>query len=1510
MQKSKSLSIEDLLLRSVSVLSIMISMYLIYRNHYIFLFASFPMCFLDQISNLNPFTSTAISSSGNDSVFFGSRGRRRPMLVKIIAVMCFILQIIFIISIAVTQESILDELAAIGTEQITEGVVSMFLAPLAMKDEASALLRRVQRQSASWIADNEEESMETAQSEELRNKRVRHRSKFDHKVDMKRWQEDQISEASKAMGLEIGDVSNTNVINAKTRSLQRKALLTLKEDETSTIFKGQDNRRQQVQNNDYRAQNKSSILGSTDTSITIAAKDIIQTAVGALLPPSDHSEFRYRQREEVRERYAHLFEGLPENGFRSDLKNPCWEINPEAYIDIIPMVTEKKKPESVEESTLCLPYVYLLGQPKCGTSDLFERIRAHPEVHPPKRKEIRWFTRGEFTTSWMSREDIYSNGEYDKYPYEKRLGNGTSIRSFSRHFSGAIQAIKQNPLSSITIDGGPHTFWWPTQNSNGEIDDSDVPIPQLLREIQPNAKFVITLSNPTNRMYSDYYFLGDDLRPVSGPRRPRKEHDESSVDSEQTKGEEKSAVNFHARAKRQIDDFENCMVKQNVTNSENIKIFKGKKYAEWLRASQICAHDRKVFGVGGTGRLSIGLYSLYYLKWLEHFPPNQFLFVRLEDYDNDPKEYMNRIFRFLGLKEMNDDSISEQRRDWQEKVLETVHKNVNKQHKDEMLPETKEMIDKFYEPYNTLLADLVNPFFNWVSSLSSSQIKENRDSHSFDLGHDSHEHDETLSQSNELEIKNENTQVFGNLRGGTKIKEFTLTNAPLFIFPQDFNLNDQGLTFNKKLMTDKNDLGFNPIFQNGHVIDPKIWQKQLNIQKKLFLDLKSVDTSKEFKFSDLSLEEKERTMLMYSELDNFYTMADANVQVCMAAFALDTNALKYLLYDMGVPSYVLVNDFSLYEVKMAKQSDLNPLFLEQRTAYHCLASVSLMVDANPKSYIFSVLKGTKSWLDQYLPEKKEDKYAVASDIMLSLGPATKEVAKWLNKFSVNPFLLDKSGNTALHIAARGGLYDAVNMMAENHYKNAPSIEREIIVKEYLDLKNNDNRTAMHYAAIMGHVHVVALLVAHGASMDIEDHHGVTVRNLVAVPGPVSPEDSLQYLGIKQRPPKKIERLLHPENINNYEKKGSWKTGNGGWNEDRLETYETDMECDVDQYWAHEITSDMIFSEYMAQGRPILIRGLIDEWPVIDIYKREILSSIKAQNIDGESETNAEKHGNEADQNIYLGDMKVQVSEIPYANKFGGTARVDMTLKKYIDEMMNHTHHMSTVTGNSRPWYVFKGHPIPKLSEDPEKSLVLYEDMVTPAVIQGAFERLKSFDPVEKSIKESQTSKIPEEIGDKRKSNRFYHSSRAHFVNAQWALGDKGSGAPIHFHNSAWNALIYGAKKWIIYPPAHMIMSKEHILDFIENEVSTLEEKPRKEFNLPSKDVNKMITVKAPRARPSSCVQTAGDIMIIPENWSHGVLNIQQSVAVATEAKAAIWRIPASKCLQYIPNDYDNSKMIH
>lgn len=45
----------------------------------------------------------------------------------------------------------------------------------------------------------------------------------------------------------------------------------------------------------------------------------------------------------------------------------------------------------------------------------------------------------------------------------------------------------------------------------------------------------------------------------------------------------------------------------------------------------------------------------------------------------------------------------------------------------------------------------------------------------------------------------------------------------------------------------------------------------------------------------------------------------------------------------------------------------------------------------------------------------------------------------------------------------------------------------------------------------------------------------------------------------------------------------------------------DVCSDVDQYWADELTSEQLFSQYIARNAPVLIRGLIHDWEAINAY---------------------------------------------------------------------------------------------------------------------------------------------------------------------------------------------------------------------------------------------------------------------------------------------------------------------
>lgn len=99
------------------------------------------------------------------------------------------------------------------------------------------------------------------------------------------------------------------------------------------------------------------------------------------LSPSDFNELKYRDSNEVRSKLARIFNELPSDGFLENFKNPCWKY--QAALNFkIPLALSDLLPEEEDRnmSVACLPYAYILGQPKCGTSDLFERLKRHPEI--------------------------------------------------------------------------------------------------------------------------------------------------------------------------------------------------------------------------------------------------------------------------------------------------------------------------------------------------------------------------------------------------------------------------------------------------------------------------------------------------------------------------------------------------------------------------------------------------------------------------------------------------------------------------------------------------------------------------------------------------------------------------------------------------------------------------------------------------------------------------------------------------------------------------------------------------------------------------------------------------------------------------------------------------------------------------------------------------------------------------------------------------------------------------
>ena len=101
---------------------------------------------------------------------------------------------------------------------------------------------------------------------------------------------------------------------------------------------------------------------------------------------------------------------------------------------------------------------------------------------------------------------------------------------------------------------------------------------------------------------------------------------------------------------------------------------------------------------------------------------------------------------------------------------------------------------------------------------------------------------------------------------------------------------------------------------------------------------------------------------------------------------------------------------------------------------------------------------------------------------------------------------------------------------------------------------------------------------------------------------------------------------------------------------------------------------------------------------------------------------------------------------------------------------------------------------------------------------------------------------------------------------QFYVGGALSGAPPHFHRSAWNLLVYGRKRWFIFPPKYAFYTKKHVWDWWKSRYSSGRGKDN----------------ESGKEWAWECVQYPGDMIVLPDMWGHAVINLQESVGVASE----------------------------
>ncbi|XP_022619585.1 carbohydrate sulfotransferase 15-like isoform X2 [Seriola dumerili] len=376
---------------------------------------------------------------------------------------------------------------------------------------------------------------------------------------------------------------------------------------------------------------------STATADVSPEKNLIDMKVLVKIIASklEYTPRKVPDKKDVIETDSHLFSAIPRH-FLPSIKSPCWyeefsgEINTDLYRRNLFTLRSKSfktmcdhlrtdfhlhlyHRDGKQYRLRCLPYFYIIGQPKCGTTDLFHRLLLHPEVKFNTMKEPHWWTR-------------------------KRFGEASAS-----------------------------TMWdnqaWSYLHENREDREPPFLAQDFIHSVQPSAKIIIMLRDPSERLYSDYLYF---------------------------KMANKSAEDFHLKVVESVQLFQSCL-------SE--------------RSLRSCVYNTSLSNAMPV-RLNLGMYIVFLLDWLTVFHREQILVLRLEDYAANLKVTIKKVFDFLSVGPLPKQVEAALTKRPMSNTRRVADRNLGP-----MLPATGDLLRKFHQPFNHKLASVLdNKAFLWSNT--------------------------------------------------------------------------------------------------------------------------------------------------------------------------------------------------------------------------------------------------------------------------------------------------------------------------------------------------------------------------------------------------------------------------------------------------------------------------------------------------------------------------------------------------------------------------------------------------------------------------------------------------------------------------------------------------------------------------------------------------------------------------------------------------------------------------
>ncbi|XP_060601230.1 carbohydrate sulfotransferase 15-like [Ruditapes philippinarum] len=181
--------------------------------------------------------------------------------------------------------------------------------------------------------------------------------------------------------------------------------------------------------------------------------------------------------------------------FDERFKNPCWKGQ-----DNFELLNE--------ENVYCLPYFYLIGVKKSGTTDLFNKISRHPDFCKPSfSKECQWISSMRFNAP----NYVPKMKKIEKDIKRKGI-DVKNIEFYVSMFDSAASCITRNKSSTVfnkvTADSSVATLYshtsWEQLKVNMNLDEPRYTNFHLIKQLTPQAKLIIIFRDPTKRLYSDF----------------------------------------------------------------------------------------------------------------------------------------------------------------------------------------------------------------------------------------------------------------------------------------------------------------------------------------------------------------------------------------------------------------------------------------------------------------------------------------------------------------------------------------------------------------------------------------------------------------------------------------------------------------------------------------------------------------------------------------------------------------------------------------------------------------------------------------------------------------------------------------------------------------------------------------------------------------------------------------------------------------------------------------------